>query len=156
MFSLYCSIVLTPIFVLYLQLGHNLGCDHNREDTRSSHDYGHGVQVPGVLRTLMSYSCNGSSCPPVPLFSANGYTYRSGDSKIPIGSRASDNARVIRENVAKVASWKPTKVGQLSPSAPANAPAASPSSSSDDETCDEDGWFGWEFLSCCRLFKPFC
>ena len=85
------------------ELMHNLGADHDRDNhaKRSPHPYGHGVQVPGELRTVMAYPCSFPYCPVIPFLSADGYTYRN----ISIGGPTTDNARLVRDNAPAVAAF---------------------------------------------------
>lgn len=99
------------LFLVFWTRGHNFNANHDRLNTpsNSQHPYAHGLQVPGVLRTVMAYPCSAPDpfCAPMPLFSAAGYSYDG----ISIGSDTVDNARMIRENAATVSSWKVCKQG---------------------------------------------
>ena len=60
-------------YVLAHEIGHNLGCGHNREDAGKSSNilpYAFGFRSEAkALRTVMSYRCSKVSCPRIPYFS---------------------------------------------------------------------------------------
>ena len=95
------------IFAFTHELGHNFGCYHDKETCGGTkHPYAHALRVPFKLRTVMAYYCPNDSCRVIPYYSSNGYKYGG----IPIGDSTTDNARLIRENAPRVASWMPTKL----------------------------------------------
>jgi len=84
------------------EIFHCLGTRHSRNDCDTKHPYGHGLQVPGVLRTIMAYQCSTSSCPQIPYLSAEGHSYQG----TPIGDSLHNNARLVAENIADVAAFR--------------------------------------------------
>jgi len=112
-------------FSMSHEMFHNMGAFHNRANSGTQHAYAHGVQVEGKLRTIMSYNCK-SNCPRIPYLSADGYKY--GDTLI--GDSSNNNARMIAESIATIASWKarspvsPPVPAPVSPTIP--APVAPP------------------------------
>ena len=67
-----------PIGTLTHEIGHNLGAHHARDqltadeikmyESKGLAPYAYGIRVPGVFRTIMSYSCS-SECPRINYFS---------------------------------------------------------------------------------------
>jgi Metallo-peptidase family M12B Reprolysin-like len=81
------------------EIGHNLGCRHDRANCDSSHAYAHGYQYNGKFRTVMAYPCSGGSCPRLLYYSSINVRYKGS----PIGAINNDNARMIREQAQTVA-----------------------------------------------------
>lgn len=115
------------------ELGHNMGCDHDRDHTTSSgaYSYSYGYDVPGVFATVMSYDSPSITYFSTPLVTYNGY---------PIGkaegaSDSADNVRTINNTKVVVANFRGSSSGlscnfSLSPT---------------DKSFTTDG--GWESLS---------
>jgi hypothetical protein len=86
------------------EIGHLIGARHNLEldDTQSPFSYGHGFVQQHSWRTMMSYkeSCDG--CPRLPVWSNPGLMVDG----VAAGDDASNNARVIREQAARVAAFR--------------------------------------------------
>jgi len=103
--SIYASFSLSVSFLLafLFKIGHNLGCYHDRRNSETSHPFAHGFRVPGVLRTVMSYSSGCASCPRIPYFSADGYSLNDG---APIGDPSHNCALEIAQNAPTVAKWR--------------------------------------------------
>jgi Metallo-peptidase family M12 len=84
------------------ELGHNLGCLHDRSNSGSSlHAYAHGWRDPNRrFRTVMAYDCS-PSCPVVPYFSSDTYTL----SGARMGDSSNNNIRRVSETAGVVAGW---------------------------------------------------
>jgi len=88
------------------EVGHLLGCRHNREDVPNpdAHPYGFGYRKSGKFRTVMSYSClddgDAEECPRIPVFSDSDVDYRPYGK---LGDVEHDNARLIRETAPALA-----------------------------------------------------
>lgn len=95
------------------EIGHHMGCQHNRENSSSAgaYPYAYGMRnctIDGTgFRTVMSYYCN--DAPRIPYFSTPNLQYNS----IPLGiayetnaSASCDNARCINSTAATVAAFR--------------------------------------------------
>ncbi|CAM9661323.1 unnamed protein product [Scytosiphon promiscuus] len=87
------------------ELGHNMGANHDRESSSTDHEYAHAQRycsgnVP--YRTIMAYETGCLTAPRVPMFSAKGKKY-AGRS---LGTKTTDNARVIRESLTTVVNFR--------------------------------------------------
>jgi len=70
--------------------------------SRHSCTFSHGLQVPGSLKTVMSYACPARNCPTIPFLSAMGYKFNS----ISIGDSTHNNARRVSEVAPKIAAFR--------------------------------------------------
>lgn len=86
------------------EIGHLIGARHDLalDDGMEPFPYGHGYVLGTKWRTMMSYkeSCDG--CPRVPVWSNPAIKIHGQ----PAGDETSDNARVIREQAARVAAFR--------------------------------------------------
>lgn len=95
------------------EIGHHMGCQHNRENSSSAgaYPYAYGMRnctIDGTgFRTVMSYYC--SDAPRIPYFSTPNLQYNG----IPLGiayeaspATSSDNARCINSTAATVAAFR--------------------------------------------------
>lgn len=116
------------------ELGHTLGCNHERNSNQDGNTFAYGFQDPSNrFRTIMAYNCNSESgCPRVQRFSS-----RDGEKTwngLAIGDSLNDNARQINEVARIVANYRQTKVPlesptnspSLSTTAPTIAPTTAP------------------------------
>jgi hypothetical protein len=92
------------------ELGHNLGCQHDRANASSIpiYPYSYGYQDPDrVFRTVMAYDCVYPGCPRIPYFSNPDLTYLGRPVGIPEGDpKAADNARTINSTRAAMAAYR--------------------------------------------------
>ena len=88
------------------EVGHNLGCGHDRDHGDGLHSYSHGYQFEGNSgwhRTIMAYSCTNHDCPKVTYYS-NPHVSHDG---VATGvADAADNARTIEETRVSVAGYR--------------------------------------------------
>ncbi len=92
-------------FTLAHELGHLLGARHDRMVDMSTMPFafGHGFIDPAKRwRTMMSYKASCDGCPRLPIWSSS-VAKVSGS---PTGDEMHDNARVIREQAARVAAFR--------------------------------------------------
>lgn len=88
------------------ELGHNLGLEHNPEDTSATPEtaitpYAFGYRDPGFFRTIMAYACtddNLSSCPRIVQWS-NQVVQENGR---PVGNAAADNRTTMSETAPAI------------------------------------------------------
>lgn len=97
------------------EIGHNFGCNHDRGQTGTCgqvHNYNYGYRDPNAaFRTILAYDCKTGQCDAMPKnrcskvqrFSNPTYLHEGR----AVGSATEDNARVINERRALVASFYP-------------------------------------------------
>lgn len=96
-----------PSYAFGHELGHNMGCAHNRENAGGigafSYSYGYRQQSQAPrFRTLMAYSCSSTSCPVINYWSNPGVNYQS----LPTGvSNSEDNARTLNNTRSLVSGF---------------------------------------------------
>jgi hypothetical protein len=93
------------------EIGHNFGCDHNREEAKDDPDnlFAYGYLDPfNEYRTILAYDCEQKYCPRVMRFSNSITKY--GSNNRPLGNTYTNNARQINLVATKVASFYSTKV----------------------------------------------
>ncbi len=93
------------MYSLVHELGHLIGARHDLaiDDTPRPYPYGHGFVDGKKWRTMMSYKESCAGCPRRPVWSGP-------EVKVdgtPAGDAETDNAKVIREEAARVAGFKP-------------------------------------------------
>ena len=140
MFSVTGANCMTGYYSFGHEIGHNLGCHHDRGATSScsSSSYNFGWRDPNAnFRSIMAYSCAsgqcdgnpGGGCTRVKMFSNSEFNYGTK----AIGNAQNDNARVINEVASQVAGYytagptppPPTPVPPT-PVPPTPAPAPTP------------------------------
>jgi hypothetical protein len=95
------------MYSLAHEIGHLIGARHDRalDDTPRPFPYGHGFVNGKAWRTMMSYKDSCDGCPRRPVWS-------SPEVKVdgtPAGNAETDNAKVIREEAARVAGFRPER-----------------------------------------------
>ncbi|HEX9882181.1 MAG TPA: M12 family metallo-peptidase [Hyphomicrobium sp.] len=95
------------MYSLAHEIGHLIGARHDRalDDTPRPFPYGHGFVNGKQWRTMMSYKDSCDGCPRRPVWSGP-------DVKVdgtPAGDAETDNAKVVREGAARVASFRPER-----------------------------------------------
>ena len=84
------------------ELGHNLGCYHDRNNSGTQAPYAHGYQnVPASIRSILAYGCSSSYCQRVLRYSSPDITYEGNT----IGTSTENCALKIRERRVEVANF---------------------------------------------------
>jgi len=148
MFSVTGANCMTGYYSFGHEIGHNLGCHHDRTTVTSepcdSPKYNFGWRDPNAnFRSIMAYNCGaggcdnnvGGGCTRVKMFSNPNFPYGT----TMIGNAANDNARIINEVAADVAGYysasptpspptnpPPTNPPPTNPPAPTNPPPTNP------------------------------
>jgi peptidyl-Asp metalloendopeptidase len=100
-----------PAYALLHEIGHNLGCAHDRANASSagaySYSYGYQRATTPRFRTIMSYNCSGVNCPTInnwsnPDASYNGYATGVSSS----ASSSADNRQTLNNTKATAAAWR--------------------------------------------------
>lgn len=107
------------------EIGHNLGCLHDRgnNETPPAYSYGYGWRFTpdgsGEVRTIMAYA-PGSA---IPYFSNPDVTYMGTPTGVPIGAESeSNNAEAIRQTMAHVTAFR-AENGNVPPSVVLQSPS---------------------------------
>lgn len=91
------------------EIGHNLGCAHDRANAGSGgrYDYSYGYQSPvESFRTVMAYDCPGG-CPRVPYFSNPNLSYNGEALGVSYtAANGADNARTINQTRVEMANYR--------------------------------------------------
>ncbi|WP_267928916.1 choice-of-anchor D domain-containing protein [Desulfolithobacter dissulfuricans] len=104
------------------ELGHNLGCAHDRDHAASGgiypYSYGYQFEAGGVgYRTIMAYDCVGG-CAQINYFSNPDVLYEGVATGVPAGlADAADNAATIEQTRLVVAGYRSSVLPALLPSA---------------------------------------
>jgi len=127
------------------ELGHNMGCDHDRGSSSpctsdpdckcSGYGFGFGHRDPGgSFRSIMAYGCRDNdpcfpqnvagSCPRVAMFSNPTYGY--GNDNAAIGTDTEDNAREISDNKLTIARYYRSSTRINGGNTPSRSPTRSP------------------------------
>ncbi|CAN0243372.1 unnamed protein product [Ascophyllum nodosum] len=99
------------------ELGHNMGCYHDRENSFTQHSYAHGYRYcSGDLpyRTIMAYSCfddNGNTVIREPYFSNPNVTHNDK----PTGTTRDDCARRITETMGSIGNYREPGLAAATP-----------------------------------------
>jgi hypothetical protein len=147
-FSVVAMPYLTGYYLVAHELGHNLGCDHDRENAVGlgafPFSYGYRFDVDGVTyRTVMAY--NPGSL--LPYYSNPDITFLGVPLGIAAGSpNESDNARTIREMAAYVDSYRGLDVQITQPSRGISLSAKEPIELAAEVRSDEGPVVGVEFF----------
>lgn len=95
-------------FVFAHELGHNMGCQHDRSNAGNtpSHPFAYGYRTPNTaFRTVMAYLPGNLA----PYFSNPNVTYQGFPMGVPQGQpNPCDNARAINLNASTIAAWRPS------------------------------------------------
>eukprot|EP00904_Undaria_pinnatifida_P009471 jgi/Undpi1/5654/HiC_scaffold_2.g00928.m1 len=87
------------------EIGHNMGANHNKENSNSAHEYAFAQRYcdgDSPYRTIMAYESGCAAAPRVNVFSNPDIEY-AGKSQ---GTSTANNARVIQESVSTVANFR--------------------------------------------------
>jgi hypothetical protein len=95
----------STMYSLAHEIGHLIGARHDRalDDTPRPYPYGHGFVNGKAWRTMMSYKDSCDGCPRRPVWSGPEVKVDG----VPAGDAETDNAKVITEEGARVAGFRP-------------------------------------------------
>jgi Metallo-peptidase family M12 len=95
------------MYSLAHEIGHLIGARHDRalDDTPRPYPYGHGFVNGKAWRTMMSYKDSCDGCPRRPVWSGPDVKVEG----VPAGDAETDNVKVIREEAARVAGFRPER-----------------------------------------------
>jgi len=93
------------MYSLAHEIGHLIGARHDRalDETPRPYPYGHGFVRGKDWRTMMSYKDSCDGCPRRPVWSGPNVKVDG----VPAGDAETDNAKVISEEAARVAGFRP-------------------------------------------------
>jgi Metallo-peptidase family M12 len=100
-----------PAYALLHEIGHNLGCAHDRANASSAgayaYSYGYQRAASPRFRTIMAYNCSGVNCPTIDNWSNPNVNY----SGYPTGvsssvSNSADNRQTLNNTKATAAAWR--------------------------------------------------
>jgi Metallo-peptidase family M12B Reprolysin-like/PT repeat len=105
------------------EVGHNFGCNHNREVvTNQDHQYAYGYRSGTSYRTFLSYNCE-KNCPRLPYFSSVSLLLPDGR---PLGNATNDNIRMIAQSATTVSNWRAQVISPSPTSIPTKSPTRKP------------------------------
>mmetsp|Transcript_31508 Transcript_31508/g.60095 ORF Transcript_31508/g.60095 Transcript_31508/m.60095 type:complete len:1368 (-) Transcript_31508:3769-7872(-) len=85
------------------EVGHNFGCQHDRQNANSNEPYAYGWQDPAKgFRTIMAYNCAGRSCGRINYFSNPHKQYNNK----AMGNAVNDCARKHNEGRVKISKYR--------------------------------------------------
>lgn len=118
-----------PTYTLAHETGHNLGCDHDRENSAGggAYSYSRGYQQPtspNQFRTIMSYNCTSVNCPVINHWSNPDVTYLDKPTGIPSHQENSADNRLTLNNTGPIATdWRQSVDVEAAPVAVSVSPA---------------------------------
>ncbi len=99
------------------EIGHNLGCHHDRANATGSgrYSYSYGYQSPFEnFRTVMAYNC-ANGCPRIPNFSNPAIQYQGeATGVVDTAANSADNARTINQTRIDMANYRPAVISPYS------------------------------------------
>ncbi len=105
-----------PAYALLHEIGHNLGCAHDRANASSagaySYSYGYQRATSPRFRTIMSYNCSGVNCPTIDYWSNPNVSYSGYSTGISSNaSNSADNRQTLNNTKATAAAWRDSVSG---------------------------------------------
>ncbi len=103
-----------PAYALLHEIGHNLGCAHDRANASSagaySYSYGYQRATSPRFRTIMSYNCSGVNCPTIDYWSNPNVSYSGYSTGISSNaSNSADNRQTLNNTKATAAAWRDSR-----------------------------------------------
>ncbi|MEX2303054.1 MAG: M12 family metallo-peptidase [Bryobacterales bacterium] len=124
-----------PSYALLHEIGHNLGCAHDRANSSSAgaYPYAYGYQRSQTprFRTIMSYNCSGVNCPTVNHWSNPSVNYQGYPTGVASSqSNSADNRQALNNTKATAAAWRAASSVNAAPTANSISPTSGSGSSS--------------------------
>jgi hypothetical protein len=100
-----------PAYAMLHEIGHNLGCAHDRAHASSpgAYPYAYGYQHPTTprFRDIMSYQCSGVNCPTINYWSNPNVSYQGYPTGVSsTASNSADNGLTLNNTKATAAAWR--------------------------------------------------
>jgi hypothetical protein len=124
-----------PAYALLHEIGHNLGCAHDRDHASApgAYPYSYGYQRAQTprFRTIMSYNCSGANCPTINYWSNPNVNYQGYPTGVSSSaSNSADNRQSLNNTKATALAWRQgSQNTQYAPSAVSVSPSSGSGSS---------------------------
>ncbi|MBL8175542.1 MAG: S-layer homology domain-containing protein [Bryobacterales bacterium] len=112
-----------PNYTFAHELGHNLGCAHDRANTGSggAYSYSYGYQGSN-FRSIMAYACSGRSCPRINYWSNPAVSYAGAPTGVSSDlANSADNAQSLNNTASAAAAFRSSASGCVFSLSPPNA-----------------------------------
>jgi hypothetical protein len=100
-----------PSYALLHEIGHNLGCAHDRANSGSAgaypYSYGYQRSTTPRFRDIMAYNCSGVNCPTINYWSNPNVNYQGYPTGVSSSaSNSADNSQSLNNTRATAAAWR--------------------------------------------------